>query len=96
MARGGGGGGGVDSGQKMRCSSLKSTYSIYSDENQTYVLYAMLKIPESKQNYVPYSLSVRVRELDIAVSVWSKLRIADVPMQNHKKHLLAPTNGSGF
>jgi hypothetical protein len=47
----GGGGGGVDCGhgQKMRCSALKSTYSIYSDEN---VLYAMLKIPETTKNYV--------------------------------------------
>ena len=35
MARGGGGGGGVDSGQgqQNRRSALKSTYSIYSDEN---------------------------------------------------------------
>jgi hypothetical protein len=35
-------------------------------------------------NDKPYSLPVRVRELDIAVSVWPKLHIADVPMQNHK------------
>jgi len=49
----------------------------------------MLKIPESKQNYVPYSLPVRVRELDIAVSVWSNLHIADVPMQNHKTFISA-------